>query len=330
MRLFQNKSKTVDLSKLIDSRLLVCANSGGGKSYAIRKLLEEANNKVMCIVLDVEGEFKTLREKYDFLLIGYKGDVELNINASSLLPRKLLELNVSTVIDISDLKMHERIIYAKKFLESLMELPREFWKPCIIVLDEAHLLCGQQEKQDSTHAVIDLMTRGRKRGYMGALCSQRIAKLHKDAVAECNNYMVGRTGLDIDMKRASEILGFTSKEQTLSLRDLDPGEFYVYGPAISKAITKEKTAEVQTTHPRVGMDIKGNIIKPTERIKQMLSKLNDLPAEAKKELKDKQDLLNEVNRLKNELRQKPKTVKRRRRFRNKGQGIPSRLQTRRG
>ena len=66
--------------------MLLCANSGGGKSYTIRKILEEVGNEVMSIVLDVEGEFKTLREKYDFLLIGQAGDVPINIKAAHLLP----------------------------------------------------------------------------------------------------------------------------------------------------------------------------------------------------------------------------------------------------
>lgn len=302
IKIYQEKEIEIDLPTLIDSRFLICANSGGGKSYAVRKLLEETNGKVMSIVLDVEGEFKTLREKFDYLLIGRDGDVELNMGSANLLPEKIMELNVSTIIDISDLQKFDRVKYVKLFLESLMNLKREYWKPCIIVLDEAHLLCGQQEKQDSFLAVIDLMTRGRKRGYCGILCSQRIAKLHKDAVAECNNYMIGRTGLDIDMKRASEILGFTSKQDMLSLRDLDAGEFYVFGTAISKKIINVKVAEVQTTHPRVGMDIKSQITPPTDKVKSILSKLNDLPKEAIQEKKDKESLIKQVNELNREIR----------------------------
>lgn len=300
--IFKESNIEMDLPTLIDSRLLICANSGGGKSYAVRKLLEETNNKVMSIVLDVEGEFKTLREKFDYLLIGKGGDVELNMKSASLLPEKIMELNVSTIIDISDLQKFDRIRYVKAFLESLMQLNRDYWKPCLIILDEAHLLCGQQEKQDSFLAVIDLMTRGRKRGYCGVLCSQRIAKLHKDAVAECNNYMIGRTGLDIDMRRASEILGFTSKQDMLSLRDLDAGEFYVFGTAISKKIINVKVKEVQTTHPKVGMDIRSEISPPTEKVKNILNKLNNLPKEAEQYKKDKDNLIKEVNELNRQIR----------------------------
>lgn len=301
LNIFQEKI-SIDLSTFIGTRALICANSGGGKSYAVRKLLEESHGKTMSIILDIEGEFKTLREKYDFLLIGDGGDVEIDINSAKLLPRKLLELNISTIIDISDLKRSERILYVKRFLEALMDCPRKLWKPCFVVLDEAHILAGQQGKQPSVSSVIDLMTRGRKRGFCGVLCTQRISKLHKDAVAECNNVLIGRTGLDIDMKRASEILGFTSKKDMLSLRDLDAGEFFVFGTAISRSVKKVKVGRVKTTHPKVGMDLKERIVPPTKKIKNILSQLNELPQKAKTKIKTTIGLKKQVRQLQIELK----------------------------
>ena len=306
IRIFKEKNLEIDLPKFIDSRALICANSGGGKSYAVRKILEESSNKVLSIILDVEGEFKTLREAHDFLLVGNGegDDVKLSMKSAKLLPEKIMGLEIPTIIDVSDLKNSERIKYIKDFLEALMELPRKgnYWKPCIVVLDEAHKLAGQQEKQDSCSAVIDLMTRGRKRGYCGVLCTQRISKLHKDAVAECNNILIGRTGLDIDMKRAAEILGFTNKKDMLSLRDLEAGEFFVFGTAISRYVTKAKVGEVRTTHPKVGMDLRKEIIKPTKKVIEILSKIKDLPQEAEKKLKEVQDYKNELIELKRKIR----------------------------
>ena len=308
INIFKDKKLKINLPTFVDSRALICANSGGGKSYAVRKILEESSNKVMSIILDVEGEFRTLREQYDFLLIGNEGDVELNMKSAKLIPKKIMDLEVSTIIDISDLKRSERIRYVKDFLEGLMELPRSkesggtYWKPCLVVLDEAHLLAGQQEKQDSCSAVIDLMTRGRKRGYCGILCTQRISKLHKDAVAEANNILIGRTGLDIDMKRASEILGFTNKRDMLSLRDLEAGEFFVFGTAISRHVIKAFVGEVKTTHPKVGMDLRKEMIKPTENIIKILSKIKDLPQESEKKLREINDFKKEVMDLNRQIR----------------------------
>jgi hypothetical protein len=42
------------------------------------------------------------------------------------------------------------------------------------------------------------MSQGRKRGFAGIIATQRLSKLHKDAAAEANNVIIGRTWLDAD------------------------------------------------------------------------------------------------------------------------------------
>jgi len=49
IKIFKDNTE-IDLEKLIESRLLFFANSGGGKSWAFRKFLEEINNKIMVII----------------------------------------------------------------------------------------------------------------------------------------------------------------------------------------------------------------------------------------------------------------------------------------
>ena len=295
------KEIVIDLNNLIATRLLIQANSGGGKSYLIRKLLEESHGQVQHIVLDLEGEFSTLREKYDYLLCGRDGDIPVNIKTAALLGKKVLELNVSTIVDISELKKHERTLFVKRFLDSLLDAPRKLWHPVLVVVDEAHQFCPQASKSDSASSVIDLMTRGRKRGYCGVLATQRISKLHKDACAEANNRLIGRTGLDVDRKRASEELGFTSKQDERSLRDLAPGEFYAFGSAISKEIIRVKVGDVKTSHPELGHNLIESSSTP-ENIKKLLKDVIDLPKEVDEELRTKQDLQNKISELKRENR----------------------------
>lgn len=57
IKIFDDNTE-IDLEKFIDTRCLVCANSGGGKSFCLRKILEESSNQVMAIIFDIEGEFK--------------------------------------------------------------------------------------------------------------------------------------------------------------------------------------------------------------------------------------------------------------------------------
>ncbi len=296
------ESVNIDLIRLISTRLLIQANSGGGKSWLIRRLLEQTHGKIQQIVIDLEGEFSTLREKYDYLLVGKDGEIPANIQTAELLAIKLLKLNVSTIIDLSELKHHERITFVKRFLDSLINAPRELWHSCLVIVDEAHQFCPEGGKSESSGSVIDLQTRGRKRGFCGVLATQRIAKLHKDAAAECNNVLVGRTVIDIDRKRAANDLGFTTKEQELSLKKLDDGEFFGYGPAISKEdYIKVKIGGVDTTHPEPGK----NIIKASktpDNIKKLLKDVIDLPKEAEEEIRTTNDMKNKIRELTLKLR----------------------------
>lgn len=304
MKISTDKNIRLDLKNLITTRLLIQANSGGGKSWLLRKILEESHGKVQQIIIDLEGEFSTLREKYDYLICGKEGDIPINLKIAQLLPKRLLELNVSTIIDVSELKKHERILFVKRFLDGLIDAPKKLWHPCIVVIDEAHQFCPQASKSESASSVIDLMTRGRKRGFCGILATQRISKLHKDACAEANNRLIGRTGLDIDRKRASEELGFTSKEDERSLRFLDPGEFYAFGSSISKEIIKIKVGDVKTSHPEPG-NVLLKVAPVPENIKKILKDVVDLSQEADEELKTTQDFQKKIIELKRELSRKP-------------------------
>ena len=290
----------INLEKLIETRLLVQANSGGGKSYVLRKILEETNGKVQQIVFDLEGEFSSLREKYDFVVFGNEGDYPIHIKYAYKIIHTLLEHNVSAIIDLYELKHPERILFVKRALESMINASKKLWHPCLVVIDEAHIFAPEKGKAESLSAVIDLCTRGRKRGYCSVLATQRLSKLHKDAAAECNNKLIGRTGLDVDMKRAADELGFTSKLQMLDLRNLSAGAFYAFGPAINLKVEEVNISEVKTTHPKTGSRLM-TVPPASNKIKGILSQFKDLPQEAEKELLTIQDLKKEVKELRSKL-----------------------------
>lgn len=302
----------IDLQDLLNSRMLIQANSGGGKSGVARVLIEETNGIIPFIMLDVEGEYYTLKEKYGDILIvgGHYSDLKISMKAAKLLPKEIISNRLSVVIDLSELQMNDRVMYVKHFLEAMMDLPKEYWLPYFVFVEEAHKLCGQQDKHESGPAVKDLMTRGRKRGYCGILITQRISKLHKDAAAECNNKFIGRTFLDIDMDRSASELGLNNRKDVLLLRDLKQREFYCFGTSIEPHhVHQVLIKEAKTKFPKAGaiMEIKPE--KPTAKLLASLSKLNELPQEAEKEAKDNIELRKEVSQLKHQLSQAQKQTK---------------------
>ena len=298
-----NNPITIDVQRVIEGRLLFQANSGGGKSYALRKFCEITHGKVQQIILDVEGEFASLREKFDYILVGKDGDIPINIRASDLLARRLLELNTSAIIDLYELKHHERKRFVKLFLDSLVNSPKELWHPCLVIIDECHIFAPEKSsgEAESLDSVKDLATRGRKRGFALVAATQRLSKLSKDVVAELNTKLIGRSSLDVDMKRAAFELGFTDKRDILSLRSMNKGEFYAFGSALTTEVTKIKIDKVVTTHPEAGKTYKITRSAPAEKVKRVLEKLKDLPVEAEEELKSRDDLKRKIIELNREL-----------------------------
>jgi hypothetical protein len=166
-----------------------------------------------------------------------------------VLAKKLRELRVSAILDIHDLKAHERHAFVRKFFDALMQVSREHWNPALVILDEAHLFAPEQSKAESTASVIDIATRGRKRGLALVAATQRLSKLHKDVAAELLNKLVGRTGLDVDVRRAGDELGMTARDAMSSLRDLQPGEFFAFGPALTRTVTKLSVKDTRQREP---------------------------------------------------------------------------------
>ncbi len=293
---------TIDLQRLLETRLLIQANSGGGKSWAIRRLLEQTAGQVQQLVIDPEGEFPTLRERFDYVIAAaHDGDAVAHPRSAALLARRLLETGVSAILDIYDLKAHERQAFVRLFCEALVNAPKSLWRPTLVVLDEAHVFCPEAGKAESAGAVIDLATRGRKRGFALIAATQRLAKLHKDTAAELLNKLIGRTGLDVDVRRAADELGMTPREAMEKLRALDPGDFYAFGPALSPVVRQLRVGDVQTSHPKAGKRILQAPPKPTAAIKAVLPKLADLPKEAAQEQKTLEDLRRELAGARREL-----------------------------
>lgn len=285
----------INLQRLIETRILIQASSGAGKSFLMRKMMETFSGHIQQIVIDREGEFVTLREQFPLALLAVEGgDIPLNVHHAATYARKFMESQLSVIIDVSDLTPHDRQIFVRDFLQALMHLPKDLYHPLLMYIDEAQDFCPQDESALAGPAVIDMAVRGRKRDICIALGSQRVSKLHKDVTAELLNKVIGRTGQDIDQARAGKELDWRPM-QYRDLRNLAPGEFYCFGPAFQEEVKKFKVAPVVTSHKRMGS---GSMAPPTPKaIKSLIDALQDLPKEAEKELSTVEELKAELSRV---------------------------------
>lgn len=279
-----------DLAVLMESRLLIQAQSGGGKSRTLRRLLEQTHGKVQQIVIDPEGEFSTLREQFDYVLAaGTGGDALAHPRTAAMLAERLLELQVSAIVDLYELKPRVRVEFVKLFLEALVEAPKRLRHPCIVAIDEAQMFAPEGGKAESAAAVADLAVRGRKRGLCLVAAVARLSEFDKATAAPLQNKLIGLTTLDLDMVRAAKDLGF-DKAGMLGLRNLEAMQFWGFGPALVRAPTLVTIGPHVSTHLRPGARLTAVVPPPTDKIKALLPQLADLPAEAEQKQKTEADL----------------------------------------
>lgn len=226
----------MDLEELLATRLLVQGNSGSGKSHLLRRLLEQSAPWVQQCVIDPEGDFVTLADKFGHLVVdATRSEAELTRIAT-----RVRQHRVSVVVNLEGLDAEQQMRAAAAFLGGMFDADRDFWYPVLVVVDEAQLFApaaagevSDEARKVSLGAMTNLMCRGRKRGLAGVIATQRLAKLAKNVAAEASNFLMGRTFLDIDMARAADLLGM-DRRQAEQFRDLARGHFVALGPAVSR------------------------------------------------------------------------------------------------
>ena len=241
---------TIDLEELLATRLLVQGNSGSGKSYLLRRLLEGSAREVQQIIIDPEGDFVTLAGPYGHVAIEA---VDYSIAEITRFAARAREHRSSVVLSLEGLEMEGQMRCAAAFLMGLFDAPREHWYPALVVIDEAQIFAPaagaeviEEVRRASLSAMANLMSRGRKRGLAGIIATQRLAKLSKNVAAEASNFLMGRTFLDIDMARAADLLGM-ERRQAEQIRDLTRGTFLGLGPAIARRPIMVKIGQVVTS-----------------------------------------------------------------------------------
>ena len=300
----------MDLEILLATKIGVIANSGGGKSYALRVLVERTGEHVQWILLDPGGEFASLRKKFpNMLLVGAEGELPVDLRSAQMLARKIMETRVSTIVDLYGLRTI-RAEWAADFLNTLINLPKTLRSPVIVAVDEAHLFAPEtptgspKEKEHLAHsrtAVITLADSGRKDSRGAAILTQRVSKLAADARAELRNRLVGLSVQDLDRDRAADDLGM-SKRDALVLRDLNAGEFFAFGPAfLNKGIFKMRIDRSETPHPSPGEYRLLKVPPAGDALKHIVEQLGDLPAQAEEEARTIAEFQTENARLKREL-----------------------------
>ena len=181
----------------LDERLAIVGTSGSGKTYAAKGMIERliGGGARVCVV-DPLGVWWGLRHAADgiapssspvVVFGGRHADVPLTPGMGAALGRLVGTYPLACVVDVADLgSAAARRAFMTAFTEALYSSNTE---PLHLVLDEADLWAPQRVQLDGYDLlgrIEEIVRRGRVRGFVPWLITQRPAVLHKDVLSQAD------------------------------------------------------------------------------------------------------------------------------------------------
>src|SRR5690606_17665126 len=101
----------------------------------LRRLLEQSAPWVQQCVIDPEGDFVTLSDKFGHVVVdAARSETELTRIAG-----RIRQHRVSVVLNLEGLETDQQMRAAAAFLGGMFDADRDHWYPVLMVVDEAQL-----------------------------------------------------------------------------------------------------------------------------------------------------------------------------------------------
>jgi len=288
-----NKPFKIDANEIIMGRTFLASITRYGKSWTNRRLIEQLVGKAGIVIVDPEGEYGSLREKFPFLIIGK--DVPLELETAEFMAETVLKENLSVIIDLSLTDEDASKEYVSAFVKRFMFLETKLRKPYLFVLEEADEYCPERgvAKATSLNAIKNLAKKGGKRGVGLIVTTHRPAFVSKMVLSQCTTLkVIGRIEWDSDLDVIKEFLqisptiirrpkknGKPVDDGLPHIDSLSPGEFYFTGSAVEEE-GFVKVGSVATTHlgatpelmPAAPKELKGVIDRLSRELPKIIEK----------------------------------------------------------
>jgi hypothetical protein len=290
----------LNIANVVTGRTFIASITRWGKSWTARKVLEDCFGQVGMIVIDPEGEYASLREKFSFLILGK--DIPIQLETAEFIADKILESKISVIIDLSTTDEELGKEYLDKLLKRFFFLETTSRTPYLIVVEEAEDFAP--ERGIGTQTCVDILRnitkKGGKRGIGIMFIAHRPAWLSKGVLSQCANKAIGRVDwpADLDVLEEYARIPHDTIEQ---LPKLGKGEFCFAGDWVNEP-TFVKVGRVQTTHlgytpdvippsPRelqaVIMGLQKSLPEVIEKIKPTVVPIEKMKSELRAELDQK-------------------------------------------
>ncbi len=247
----------VDPNLVVTGRTCVLGASGSGKSYAVAVLCEElCKGKLPFAIIDTEGEYSGLKEKYEAIWIGDEEKCDLNWEGVS--PEELGHQAPDVapiIVDVSETENPKA-----KVGSLLTALYREISNrraPYLVILEEADKFVPQYGER--LQIFEEIARRGRKRGLGLVVCSQRPSLVDKNILSQCSNQLIGKLVIQNDLRSVAQF--FPGRGLPKQLTTLKPGTFYATGGFSSEPISVT-IKKRETTHGGITPVLRERVVKP--------------------------------------------------------------------
>ena len=234
----------LDLEQIIGQCIAILGIRGSGKSNTAGVIFEELlkHNYPLSIV-DIDGEYFGLKEKFEVLVVGHgEGvEIEVDVDCAEEIAEISMEKNVPIVLDLSGFLTEERAEFLKAYLSALWNLAAKLRRPYIIGIEEAHEFIPQGIRTELKELIARVALRGRKRGLGAIIISQRSAKVEKDVLSQAGILFLHRVVHEADMRVYGELLPWRKSEVKEVITSLETGDcVFVNGETILPVYVRER------------------------------------------------------------------------------------------
>lgn len=319
-------------SAALDDRLAFVGTSGSGKTYNASSGVERVlARKARAVIVDPLGVWWGLRlaadgktaSPYDVVIFGGpRGDIAINEHSGALIGEAVATMAGSCVIDMSQIgtKAAERR-FMLAFLTALYR--HAAGEPLHLVVDEADMFAPQKllDKEGEAAKLLGMMEtvvrRGRIKGFIPWLITQRPAVLSKDVLSQADGLVAFKLTSSQDRDAIGAwIEGQADKKQgqeiLASLPSMPLGQGVVWVPGrgiLQRASFPQKATFDSSRTPKRGETVRTANLKPLD-LGVLKDRLSAVEAEAK--ANDPKALKAEIAKLKSEKaaleRAKPSAV----------------------
>lgn len=299
----------LDLKKIIGRCISILGIRGSGKTNTSAVILEEMlKNKYPMTIVDIDGEYWGLKEKYELLVVGKSKNVDIKVDIEHA--RQIAEVSISknipVILDMSGFLFEDTYEFLLNYMDEIWNLAGQFRKPYEIVLEEAHEFIPQGTRNDLKEILTRIALRGRKRGLGIIILSQRSAKVEKDVLTQAEILFLHKVVHPSDMKVYKEILPISPKEVSILISSLNVGDCVFFFENDYRVI---HVRERITFHAGFTPSLKAVKMPKLKLVSSEI--LKSIKSLTKTKVKEKSELIKlqkEVSELKNKLDEKEKYI----------------------